>query len=300
MQDFRLDPKPWYKRRWFRVGVLLLGLAFVAMWLGSSVLVKPDDVLLDAMEHALKTPGTYRVTSSVANGSLTVTRDSMSWSGSIGAVNVDAILTGDALYAKSPTPDGLYAMVGGGSAELGSAIRALAGTVSNQWIKIDLHKNQLGPQMTRTLQCISGQKTVLQDHEDARRQWRDALGNTSFWIVRKSTDSTATTAYQLLMDAKARTEFLSGLQQTQYYQSVATCADSLDLSRIAADKWLNATVTLSQPAHVIQSVVVDLGTGGKMTITPNYQTPNQVVVPADAMTIDQLLINYLKSLFHAK
>lgn len=282
------------------MAVVFTLLALVIMWFGSHILVKPDDTVVDAVNYTLKTPGTYHVASEVTNGSLVVADNGFSWSGAIGGVDVDAILTGEMLYIKSPAPDRLYSMVTGSNNPVEQAIQTLTDKLRNRWIKSDLQKSQLGTQITNTLKCAYEQKNILQQNDSAREEWLHAFRDTSFWVIRKGPDNGSTTMYQLLMDTTARASLFAKVRQTAYYRLLTSCQSGIDMSRIAEGHWLNATVTLSQPEHIMQSIVVDLGTSGTMTITPNYQITGSVSPPSDAASIDELLIEYLKSLIHIK
>lgn len=302
MQEYPPQLKPWYKKRWVRVlGVLLLFMLGLS-WLGSSVLSKPDATVLAAAEHALKTPGTYIVESTMAKGSLAVADNAISWTGTIEGIDADMMLTGTTLYLKTPAPERIYALVAGGSAnaQIASAIQSLQDQLRDKWIRVDLQNGQLGVQLTHTLQCVYEQKVALQQNESARGEWLHAFENTPMWVIRKSSGNDTTAVYQLLLDTTARATLSTQVKQTAYYQALAPCTGSIDLSQIAEGQWLNATVTLSEPAHVAQSIVVDLGKTGTMTITPNYQAPASVVLPTDAVSLDQLIINYIKSLLGIK
>lgn len=300
MQEYSSPFKPWYKKRWFRVVVTLFILMLGMSWLGSHILVKPDDTLLDTMEYAVKTPAAYQVTSTVANGSLVVAGNGFSWSGTIGGIDADAILMDQTLYVKSPAPEKIYRMLTGDDGQTGTAIQSIADELRGQWIKSDLQKGQLGAQLSHTLRCVDDQRNALQHSDSARKEWRNALGATSFWVIRKSTTDADSATYQLLMDTHARASFFSNVGQTAYYQSLSSCVGSVDMSGVAIGKWLNATVTFSKQTNAIQSTVIDLGNGGMMTITPNYQTAGSVAPPAGALSLDQLLLKYLKSILHIK
>lgn len=290
---------PWYRMRWFKwllasavvlaVVIAAVATVFLTMWWNG-----PEKALLDATNYALAHDGQYHIASKQADINVTTGANDYAVDGTYDGLQFNAVLSGGLLYVKSSDPAKLYQLLmGAGDKGLPAATQAIADSVRNQWVSVDLNTVTLQAQGAQDTLCVVEEKDGITNDPNARSQWRSAYLMHRFFNMQATRHADSTT-YVISIDSKTRQDFFAALLKTSFYQGLKDCSQTTDiLSSIKATSPL-ANVTMAAK-HVFQSITVDPHGSDPVTITASYSHVPQVNVPASSTSFDQLAIRLLGS-----
>ena len=292
---------PWYRKRWFKrlavVSILILAVvsimavAAAVIWQNSS-----ERKLLDAANYAVKTPGVYHVTAQATDLNVTLRDQMYAASGTINGMPIDAIFYSGMMYVKSPQPEKLYDffMGSGKAGQLSIIARVLAPTIANKWISVNLSNITLESQNAQMIQCLSQEKESISHNPNARSQWASTYLGHRFLAI-SANKKPLTTTYQVSVNHKTRADFFASLQKTSFYQSLTTCSKDTDVLDSLGGISPAASVTLTNN-HILQSMIIGPRSKNPVTVTANYKNVPSILVPTDAIGVEQLIIHSIGSL----
>lgn len=287
---------PLYRRRWFlwvvgaaAVLVIAAGITVFASFLAWRN--SPESALLDATQYAMKTPGSYHISAHDVDLTVITGNQRYGLNGTVRGVPIAAVLYGGMLYVKSSQPDKLYGMLMNTqpNEQLQTAIQAIAQTLKDKWIMINLQNTKLQAGQAQGAQCLVQAKDSLANNPHA---WNEVQ---SVYLTHRfvGASNAGGGAFNVSLDGARAGDFLNALFKTDFYHSLTDCASST----VPATGMLNnlqATVTLS-PQRSLQSVTAR--SQGKTTavLTASYKDVPAIDLPTDSVSLDQLVVRYLQS-----
>lgn len=289
---------PWYRTRWFKrslFGIVLLAIiaggiaatVFTVWWNG------PEKALLDAANYSLDHSGRYHVVAQKADVTVVVGEDKYSLEGTLDGVQLAAILDGSTLYVKSPEPVKLYQLLMGANGQLPAAAQTIATTVRDKWVAVNRDTVTLQAAGAQKMQCMVEEKESIATDPHARGQWRSTYLAHRFLSVQMAKKSNTTT-YDVSVDTKTRQDFFAALLKTSFYQTLTNCSQTTDILSSIEGASPVAQVMLTSK-HVFQSATLNPRGQDPVHITASYSDVPKIVVPTDAMSLDQLLFGLLGS-----
>lgn len=289
----------WYRQRWVKwTAVVVVALAVLAAIIAAAAFAiwnnSPQKALLDATNYALKTPGVYHFTSDVADIDFTANHQQYAVTGTIDGVQVDAVVLTSTLYLKSSDPQHMYDLFTGSSPDkTNSLTKSLLKTVKNRWVEINMSSPPIKATGIDATNCWVAGKDVLANDDRARQEVLATYLTHQFMTVSPQGQAT----YHLAFDSAKLSSFLASLSETQAYQSVPVCSQTLNLSQVEVPSGMAATVTLTADKHALSSIEFTDESGRPAKLTADYDKVPAVVIPADAVTLDELAGKVFQSFF---
>ena len=288
---------PLYRKRWFlwtigAIGALVITVCaavfvLLAMWRNS-----PESALLDAVQYAVKTPGTYHVMTSDVDATVTVRDQRYGIKGTLKGVPIEAVLYGGTLSVKSSQPDKLYDLLMANAktnTQLQAIVRTIAATVKDKWISINLQSTKLQTGEAQSAQCLAQVRDSLANSPQGWRDLQSAYAAHTFVQAADPYEG----RYGVTLNGQKTVGFLNAFYETDFYQSLTDCGNLKTPAEDLLNK-LQATFALSKE-RTIQSVTARQPNRPDVEITANYADVPSVVTPTDAISLDQLLVRYLQS-----
>ena len=288
---------PFYRKRWFlwtagAIGALVIAITIAAFTLLALWRNSPESALLDAMQYAVKTPGSYHITTGDTNATVTVRDQRYGVKGTVEGVPIEAVLYGGTLSVKSSQPDKLYDLLMANAKTnivLQRIVQTIAAGVKDKWISVNLQSTRLQAGEAQTAQCLTQVKDSLANNPQG---WRDLQ---SAYVAHRFVQAADPheNKYSVTLNGQKAVDFLATFSQTDFYQSLTNCNDAETPAADLLNK-LQATFTLSEQ-RTIQSVTIRQANKSDINITANYTDVPSVNAPTDAISLDQLLVRSFQS-----
>lgn len=292
---------PWYRQRWFRIVLIIVGvMALIAAIVAATLAIvwnsRPEKALVDTATYALKTPGSYRVQSGSTNVTVEVNGQLYAARGTINDVPFEAVVNGNStLYIKSSDIAKIYNLFMANSAPNAYAEIAsrIASTFNNEWIQIDLANSPVNLPAVSNVSCGVASKNIFSTDSNSQQQIVGAYIEHPFFLI-ESSKSSDQSSYQLSVDRQKFDAFTESFATNGLVNATASCTDSVDAIQqfLAADTTI--TVVVSEPTHQLKQLT--LTTPEKTsTVTADYSAAPIISIPTDAITIDQITSSAVQS-----
>lgn len=286
---------PWYRRKWVRiVGIMLAALSIVVA-LGVVVLAvqwnsRPEKVMFEAIDYALKQPGSYHMTSDTIDIKLAVDGRQYAVDATVDSVPLKAVVNADVLFIKTPQPEQLVEKIVPAS-QLASLKPVIGGIVSeskDKWLQINLKNKALDFPVFDQLGCALKAKSVMSSSDDARRSVTTTYLKHPFLVFQTTESSDTSVTYNMTLDDKKREEFREALWKTDVKQSVSECVETpipvlenLDVTAL--------TMEIAKPIHKFQKLTLMAGDKNVGVVTTDYSKKPVITIPEDATNLDQVV-----------
>ena len=293
---------PLYRRQWFkRAAIIVVAALFLVVVIAIVLFLlwwnSPEKALLDAADYGAKTPGTYHVLAKDTDATITFRDNEYAIDGTLDGAQIQAILFGNTLFVKTPSPNQLYnLLMGTSSQQIPAIITAILPTVANQWISVNLDNTNLGAKSFQTSQCLIDEKESIAHDPNARRQWGSAYLSHRFLSI-TTAQKGSSKEYDVSVNASARDGFFSALQKTSFYESLTNCSKNTDALRsLGEGQSPAAAITfVSGGQHILQSMVLNPSSNDPINITTNYKDVPTISLPTKSISSDELVVRYLQS-----
>lgn len=274
------------------VAVVLVGLAIGAYVSLQAWVNSPQKAFADALKNAFEEPALYTLSNGNDAPLAKLQTGDQIYSAEINnsGSKFTAIIDGSMLYLKTDNVSKLFEMATG--TEPSPAVEGFVGpmlsSLSGKWFSFDLKTSMLQNTTTRQASCgVDSFNSLMADGAN-REALASAYVRNQFVDVKDLTKQGSDLTYKLTVDRVKLQGFLDGVQQTSFYQKLASCGEVdpkvFELPKSSTD-W-TATVVLTTD-HKFKKII--LGTAPKpVTVTVARTGLQHISAPRDATSLDSM------------
>lgn len=303
MSKLPIADSRWYRQHWLAITFFATGLAAIifitlaivmfAAWRSS-----PEKALADAVNYAINMPGEYHFVASGTDMTLQTDGRRQSWSGTYQDVRFDALVDGNTMYVRSPTPD-VFARHFFGISELPPSmtplVTQLIESVKNRWVSIDVYRLPAGLGTSRSKCLLNGRSQLVANHE-VKLELAATYASNKFLTIKTARTTAIDETYTVNLETDKLDNFLKKLATTNFYSSLAgDCTGTLDEIRKLGAKNSDAEVTVTKSDHRLKSVAI-----GSLRITATDNPVDTISLPADVIYYDTLAGTVAQSLLKSQ
>lgn len=286
---------PWYSNKWVKIVGIVLATLSVVVALGAVVLAiqwnsRPEKVMFEAIDYALKQPGSYHVTTPTIDMRVAVDGRQYSVDATIDSVPLQAVVNADVLFIKTPQPEQLVEKIVPAS-ELASLKPVIGGIVSSskdKWLQINLKNKALDFPVFDQLNCAVVAKSIMTSNDPTRKAVVGAYLKHPFLDFRTTTTADASVTYETTLSDQKRQDFRDALWKTDAKQTLSQC-DETPVPVLEKLKVTTLTMEIARPVHKFQKITLATEGSKVATVTADYSKKPTITIPDDVTNLDQVV-----------
>lgn len=293
---------PWYRRPIVRRLLIAFAVLLVVITLVLVVLLllwrtSPEGRFVDVANNFLYKPATYRIKADTFDMTVVANGQRYSSTGTYDGTKVDTVLEGRYLYVSSPNPERVYRFFAASESDtpLPGFVQSVIPSLRDKWIKLDLENSPISSQNILRTQCMLERRDLFASDIGAKREWIATYLAHPFLRFKKLQEAHESSRYEVSLDKEARSSFFDALMKTNFYLSQEFCARDTDIVQIASELDPTAHITISEPEHLLKRMEVMQGGKPFITLDASYESVPAVVLPKDAVTVEELVNMFLQS-----
>ncbi len=292
------------RKRWIK-RLIIIAVAIVALLAATAIALfvwwsnSPQKALLDAADYAMRQQAAYTIEADNTALRLQVGDHLYRAEGTVNGLKVEAIVSGDILYIRSPNPEKLLAQASNNqqtTTPSNSLLAPIFKELQNQWVSINLQTPVIRSDELSNLHCAVDSKDILENDNTSRQQLAATYFAHQFVTIGSAVRTGSDTSYDLSLSGKDLEAFQTALQKTDFYKSLTDCVQlvngSFDATNLSDTK---VTIVLTQSNH-LKSVTMHDESGKTTSISADYTPQTTITVPSNARTLDQIANELFKSI----
>jgi hypothetical protein len=262
---------------------ILIAITLLLLWRAS-----PEKALLDAIDHARTTPGTYVVKAPDMDAIVTLNAQQFAVAGKLRNVPVEMIVSGSTVYMRSPSPENAYrAFMSSPTAKISPIINEILSPLKDRWFMFNLQRVPTQSNDMMTVRCMLDAKDILMNDVVSRQQLGSTYVAHPFLSIKPGDSSVIQSTYNVAIDGSKRTEFYKTFTATGFYQSLTNCSEKTDPFQGMNFQGVSLTATVSQPDHILKTLQIH-SDKSTTTITASYLSVPKINTPSDAVSLEDI------------
>lgn len=294
-EDGTQQAPSWYDNKWVKIVGLVLGTLSVVVALGAVVLAiqwnsRPEKVMFEAIDYALKQPGSYHAISPTIDMHVAVDGRQYAVDATIDTVPLQAVVNGDVLYIKTPQPEQLVEKIVPAS-ELASLKPIIGGIVSeskDKWLQVNLKNKSLDFPVFEQLNCALTTKGTLSSSDDTRKTVAGAYLKHPFLAFRTTATGDTSVTYETTLSDQERQGFRDALWKTDVKQKLSECVET-PIPVLENLKVTKLTMEIAKPVHKFQKLTLESEGNTVATVTADYTKKPTITIPDEVTNLDQVV-----------
>ncbi len=286
---------PWYGHKWVKiVGIVCAALSIITAIAITVLFVqwngRAEKAMFDAIDYALKQPGTYHVVSKDIN--MTIQVDGQQYAVDAKVDSVPALLVGkeDIVYLKTPQPEQLIEKIVPQSSL--SAIRpAISGVVAaakDKWLRVNLNSQSMNFAIFDQLGCATTAKSVMTDDKNTRGAVASTYLAHPFFDFELKNREPSKDLYSVTIDEQKRQQFRSALTKTRANQTLSECMET-PVPVLENLKVTSLSMDIARPIHRFNEISLETQSGGLATVKADYDAKPKITIPTETVDLDQMV-----------